>query len=241
MGALEVRLSWDAVVVTGLRSVGPLQSGVAVVTFYDGALDRVVKVPGRPDTGPVTLERDVTDDLTFDLWARGPHLRKEVELALVAPDGSPTIGYRMHRCWVSGYEVAPDVENATAVERITLSMDAWERVVPAVPDLAERTAEQLGRSVVRVGLGRLVGATVQETEARLDVMLRDAQASGAVLLLDEADALFSRRTDVADAHDRYAATPLDAVLSRLSEYPGPVLVVPPSDGDPPPPETAATS
>ena len=104
------------------------------------------------------------------------------------------------------------------------------RRVPEVPELAERFAAERGTSVLRVGLGRLVGATREETEARLDAMLHEAEASGAVLLLDEADALFAGRTDVADAHDRYAATPVDVVRARLSRYAGAVLVVPP---DPP--------
>ena len=113
MGSFEVQLSWDGVVVAGLRSVGALQASVGVVTLYDGMLDRVVKVPGRPDTGPVTLEREVSDDLTFDQWARGPHLRKDVELTLVGTADAPTVVYRLHQCWVSAYAVAPDVDRAS--------------------------------------------------------------------------------------------------------------------------------
>ena len=66
-----------------------------------------------------------------------------------------------------------------------------------------------------------------EVLRRVDEIVRNAQSSGAVLLIDEGEALFSRRTEIADAHDRYAASPLDAVVTRLSAYPGPVLVVPP--------------
>ncbi|MEO7235125.1 MAG: phage tail protein, partial [Lapillicoccus sp.] len=150
MGTFEVRLSWDGAVVPGLRAVGALQASVGVVTLYDGMLDHVVKVPGRPDTAPVTLEREVSDDLTFDQWARGPHLRKEVELTLVDTAGGPTVAYRMHQCWVSAYAVAPDVETGVALERITLSMNGWERVAPEAPELAERFAAQRGTSVVRV-------------------------------------------------------------------------------------------
>ncbi len=231
MTAFDVQLSWDGMVVSGLRAVGPLRRTVAVVTLYDGALGRAVKVPGRPDTGTVTLQREVTDDLTFDLWARGPQLHKEVELSLVDTSGGPTVTYRMHQCWVSEYVVGPDVASGLAVESVTLAMDFWERVTPPVPMLADQIAAQRQREVVRVDVGRLVGETTQETEKRIDRLLREAQNTGAVLLFDEADALFARRTDIADAHDRYAATPLDTVVSRLSTYPGPILVVPPDPAE----------
>lgn len=175
----------------------------------------------------------MSDDLTFDLWARGPQLHKEVDLTLEAAAGGPTVVYRMHQCWVSEYVVGPDLDTGVVVESIDLSMDAWERVTPPVPMLAAEIAAQLGRDVVRLNAGRLVGATVDETERLVDEIIRDAEASGAVLLIDEADALFSRRTEVTDAHDRYAESPLDAAMSRLSTYPGPVLVVPPGPAPPP--------
>jgi len=233
VAAFDVQVSWDGAVVTGLRTVTPLRGTVGVVSLYDALLGRVHKVPGRPDTGPVTLEREVSDDLTFDLWARGPHLQKEVELRLTDTSGGPIVVYRMHRCWVSDYAVAPDLDTGLVVESIALSMDAWERVTPPVPKLAEEMAARLQRRVVRLDTASLVGATTQETERRIDEVIRDAQGSGAVLLIDEADALFARRTEIADAHDRYAPSPLDTVVSKLSTYPGPVLVVPPDpDSDP---------
>lgn len=227
MAAFDVRLSWDGTVVAGLRAVSPLRSTVGVISLYDGGLGRVHKVPGRPDSGAVTLQREVSDDLTFDLWARGPQLHKEVELSLDAAAGGPTVVYRMHQCWVSEYAVAPDLDTGVVLESITLSMDAWERVTSPTPMLAEEIAAQLGRTVVRLSTGDLVGATTEETERRVDELVRDAQRSGAVLLIDEAEALFSRRTEVVDAHDRYAATSLDTAVTRLSAYPGPILVVPP--------------
>ena len=230
MAAFDVRVSWDGTEVGGLRTVGPLQATVGVIRLYEGGLGRVHKVPGRPDTGAVTLQREVSDDLTLDLWARGPHLHKEVDLSLVDAGGGPTVVYRMHQCWVSEYAVTPDLETGVVVESITLSMDAWERVTPPAPKLAEQIAAQLGRQVVRLDARRLVGATVEESERRVDEIIREAEASGALLLLDEAEAIFARRTEIADAHDRYAATPLDAVVDRLSAYSGPILVVPPDAG-----------
>ena len=52
----------------------------------------------------------------------------------------------------------------------------------------------------------------------------DAESSGAILFLDEADALFGKRTEVKDSHDRYANTEIDHVLQRMEEHPGPVVL-----------------
>ena len=69
-------------------------------------------------------------------------------------------------------------------------------------------------------------------------MFAQAAQSNAVLLFDEADALFGRRTDVKDSHDRYATTVVDRVRSSLEGYPGVAIVVsaagsPPATSTPP--------
>jgi phage tail-like protein len=227
MTAYEVQLVWDGVVVRGLRAVGPLQSSVGVARFYEGGTGASHLVPGRPDTAPFTVEREVSDDLTLDTWARGPLLRKEVSLSLVSTTGGPTVSYKLHRCWVSAYSVTADVATGLAVESVSLAVEAWERVAPGPVQLADLLAGQLGGRVHKVRVGRLMGATVEETRERVDELLRSAQDSGAVLLLDEAEALFASRTEVQDAHDRYAPTPVDVLRSRLAQFTGPVLVVPP--------------
>jgi phage tail-like protein len=227
MTAYEVRLAWDGMVVPGLRAVGPLQSSVGVVRFYEGGTGASHLVAGRPDTGPFTVEREVSDDLTLDTWARGPLLRKEVSLSLVTTTGGPTVSYTLHGCWVSAYSVTADVGTGLAVESVSLAVEKWERVAPGPVQLAELLAGRLGGRVHEVRVGRLMGATVEETRERVDELLRSTQDNGAVLLLDEAEALFTSRTEVEDAHDRYEATPLDVLRNRLSHFAGPVLVVPP--------------
>lgn len=57
--------------------------------------------------------------------------------------------------------------------------------------------------------------------------MTEAETSGATLLLDQADGLFSRRADVQDAADRYERSEMDAVHDRLSRYAGRVVVLPP--------------
>ena len=69
---------------------------------------------------------------------------------------------------------------------------------------AHALASALGRELFRVDLGSIVSKFIGETEKNLNALLAEAEQTGAVLLLDEADALFGPRTNVADAHDRFS-------------------------------------
>jgi hypothetical protein len=81
-------------------------------------------------------------------------------------------------------------------------------------------ANELGRDVYRVDLGQVVSKYVGETEKNLSRVFDEAQRAGAVLFFDEADALFGTRTDVKDAHDRYANLDISYLLERLEQYQG---------------------
>ena len=92
---------------------------------------------------------------------------------------------------------------------------------------ADGIARARGTEVQRVHLGALIGASVEETARNLTIALDDAQRSGAILLLDEADALFGTRTEVGDAHDRLAPTEADGIRDVLARHTGQIVVVPP--------------
>ncbi len=83
---------------------------------------------------------------------------------------------------------------------------------------AEVVAGQLNRNLMRVDLASIVSKYVGETEKNLDKLFRQAQCSDAVLLFDEADALFGKRTDVKDAHDRYSNMENASVSILLNKY-----------------------
>jgi vesicle-fusing ATPase len=92
-----------------------------------------------------------------------------------------------------------------------------------------RLAVQLFASELAIDLFELDLAEVSskysgETEKHLDAFFTAAEAAGAVLLIDEADALFGKRTEVRDAHDRYAHLDVDYLLQRLESYPGIVVL-----------------
>ena len=91
-------------------------------------------------------------------------------------------------------------------------------------EAAAALANDLGRELYRVDLSRVVSKYIGETEKNLARLFDDAEAGGAVLFFDEADALFGKRTDVKDAHDRYANIDVSYLIERLEAYNGLVVL-----------------
>jgi SpoVK/Ycf46/Vps4 family AAA+-type ATPase len=89
---------------------------------------------------------------------------------------------------------------------------------------AQVLANELSRDLYRVDLSAVVSKYIGETEKNLHRIFEQAQASNAILFFDEADALFGKRTDVKDAHDRYANLETGYLLQRIEEYPGLVIL-----------------
>jgi len=81
-------------------------------------------------------------------------------------------------------------------------------------------AYELGRVVKRVNLARVVSKWVGEGAKNIEAVFDEAEHSGAVLLFDEADALFAGRSAVAAATDRYANLEVAVLLQRLEEFTG---------------------
>jgi vesicle-fusing ATPase len=85
---------------------------------------------------------------------------------------------------------------------------------------AEVLAEDLGLDLYRIDLSAVVSKYIGETEKNLRAVFEAAEGSGAVLLFDEADALFGKRGEVRDAHDRYANLEIAYLLQRMECYRG---------------------
>ncbi len=85
---------------------------------------------------------------------------------------------------------------------------------------ARIVARALGHDLYRVDLSRVVSKYVGETEKNLARVFDAADAGGAVLLFDEADALFGKRSDVKDSHDRYANLEIAYLLQRIETFNG---------------------
>src|SRR5437016_10007985 len=85
---------------------------------------------------------------------------------------------------------------------------------------AEVIASALGVDLLVADVSRLVSKWIGETPKNLGRVFDLAERSTAVILFDEADALFGKRTEVADAHDRYANLETAYLLSRLERFEG---------------------
>ncbi len=85
---------------------------------------------------------------------------------------------------------------------------------------AEVLAGEMGRDLLIVDLSQIVSKWIGETEKNLGEAFDAAERGDAVLLFDEADALFGRRTEVSDARDRYANLETAYLLSRLACFDG---------------------
>jgi hypothetical protein len=85
-------------------------------------------------------------------------------------------------------------------------------------------ATDVDRPVYRADLAAMIGQNAEETEKNIDAVFTSAQEAGAVLLLDESDALFGKRSSVKDSHDRYANLESDVLLHRLERYDGVVIL-----------------
>jgi SpoVK/Ycf46/Vps4 family AAA+-type ATPase len=85
---------------------------------------------------------------------------------------------------------------------------------------AQVLARGLGLDLYRIDLSRVMSKYIGETEKNLARLFDEAEASGAILFFDEADAIFGKRTEVRDAHDRYANVEIGYLLQRMEEHEG---------------------
>jgi len=89
---------------------------------------------------------------------------------------------------------------------------------------AEVIAHALGLDCYKIDLSGLVSKYIGETEKNLSKVFQEAETSNAILFFDEADALFGKRTEVSDAHDRYANIETSYLLQKMEEYDGIVIL-----------------
>ncbi len=149
----KFRVKWDGQYVAGISKMGALKRTTEVVEHREGGDPSTSrKSPGRNKFDPITLERGVTHDLTFEAWANkvwnfegGPGLesslrdfRKDVIIDVFNEAGQKVISYKVFRCWVSEYQALPDFDanaNAVAIQHIKLENEGWIRD----PDVVEPT------------------------------------------------------------------------------------------------------
>jgi len=85
---------------------------------------------------------------------------------------------------------------------------------------AEIIAAELGLDLYKIDLSTIVSKYIGETEKNLERIFQEAETSNAILFFDEADALFGKRSEVRDSHDRYANIEISYLLQRMEAYNG---------------------
>jgi len=89
---------------------------------------------------------------------------------------------------------------------------------------AQILGNDLHKEVYRIDLSMVVSKYIGETEKNLELLFARAEDKGWVLFFDEADALFGKRTNVRDAHDKYANQEVSYLLQRMEDYNGLVIL-----------------
>ena len=89
---------------------------------------------------------------------------------------------------------------------------------------AETLARSTKKDLYRIDLNQVVSKYIGETEKNLEKIFKNAENKNWILFFDEADALFGKRTEVKDSHDRYANIEISYLLQRIENYPGLVIL-----------------
>jgi len=89
---------------------------------------------------------------------------------------------------------------------------------------ASLLGKQFGLDVYRIDLSMVISKYIGETEQNLEKVFKKAENKNWILFFDEADALFGKRTNISDAHDKYANQEISYLLQRLEDYPGMVIL-----------------
>lgn len=85
-------------------------------------------------------------------------------------------------------------------------------------------AKELGKELYKIDLSMVVSKYIGETEKNLELLFARAEDKGWILFFDEADALFGKRTNVRDAHDKYANQEVSYLLQRIEDFNGLIIL-----------------
>jgi len=85
-------------------------------------------------------------------------------------------------------------------------------------------AGEVGLDLYKIDLSGIVSKYIGETEKNLKKIFKEAETSNAILFFDEADALFGKRSEVKDSHDRYANIEINYLLQKMEEHEGIVIL-----------------
>lgn len=139
----KFRVYMGTELVAGVSKVSGLKRTTEVITHRDGGMiSTVVNSPGQSKSEPITLERGITLNHTFEEWANQvfsplgdggtslAQMRRNIVIELLNLQGNPAIKWQVYGCWVSEYNALPELDangNAFAFESIILQNHGFER------------------------------------------------------------------------------------------------------------------
>lgn len=141
----KFRVKWDGRYVAGITHISGLRRVTDVVEHREGGdPSSSRRSPGRTIYEPITLQRGVTHDTSFEDWANQvwklgagsgsesalANFRKDVVIELNNEAGQLVLAYKVYRCWISLYEALPELDahgNAVVIQSIVLQHEGWER------------------------------------------------------------------------------------------------------------------
>lgn len=139
----KFRILMNNVPVLGVSKVTALKKTTEVIKHRSGGDNsHEHKTPGRTTYDAINLERGITHDREFEIWANQVHpyqsdstmdlvnFKKELILEVMNEKGQVAFRYNLHRCWVSEFTTMPDLDanaNAIAIESLKIEIEGWER------------------------------------------------------------------------------------------------------------------
>ena len=135
------RVKWDGKYIAGITKITWLKRSTVPVVIRDGDDPTNSHLsPGTWKFDPITLQRGITHDPEFEAWANLSYqvggnmslveFRKDITIELLNEQGVVVKAFRVYRCWVSEYQVLPELDAnspSVAIESITLENEGWER------------------------------------------------------------------------------------------------------------------
>ena len=158
-----------------------------------------------------TLAQPIRDRLDDDALVVTDRLRHELELLLLR--------CRARDCLTEGLGAAATARYHPGVRALFVGPSGTGKTLAAA-----WLATQLGLPLYRVDLAAVTSKYIGETEKNLAQLLARAEQAEVVLLFDEADSLFGKRTEINDANDRFANAQTNYLLQRIESFDGITLL-----------------
>ncbi|MBT3220355.1 MAG: phage tail protein [Proteobacteria bacterium] len=147
----KFKVKWDGDYVAGVSKVSPLKRTTHVISHRSGGDPGTArKSVGQTDYEPITLERGITHDESFEKWANQvwsypdaeedtptegnvvklASFRKDITIEMYNVAGQLVLSYNLYRCWPSEFVAVPELDsagNAVAIQTLTLQNEGWDR------------------------------------------------------------------------------------------------------------------